>query len=333
MATTPDWETRIGRRIRLHDLHVFATVIQLGSISKAAVKLGVTQSAVSQMVADLEATLKVRLLDRSTRGVASTTFGDVLLRRSRAALDELHHGVEEISFLNNQTTGEVRVGCPESISSAVLPPIADLFFRQHPSAVLDVEHVNLGRLSLLLDRKIDLVIARGNRSFGAPEIPDEVDVRTLFEDELVVAAGPNNRWFNRRKIELADIVHERWILTEPGIWNHSVVTEAFAAQGLEVPNISMRTLSVHMRIQLIATGDFITTLPRSVLRLYADRFSLKALPVDFPARPWPVSIITLKHRTLSPIVHRFIRCAEDIAKAWAPPPRSRKSPFDVRSGS
>ena len=93
------------------------------------------------MVADLEATLKVRLLDRSTRGVASTTFGDVLLRRSRAALDELRHGMEEISFLNNQTTGEVRVGCPESISSAVLPPIANLFFRQHPSAVLDVEHI------------------------------------------------------------------------------------------------------------------------------------------------------------------------------------------------
>ena len=101
---------------------------------------------------------------------------------------------------------------------------------------------------------------------------------------------------------------------------------AFAAHGLEVPNISMRTLSVHMRIQLIATGDFITTLPRSVLRLYAARLSLKALAVDFPARPWPVSIITLKHRLLSPIVHRFIRCAEDVAKEIDGQPRSRKSP-------
>ena len=87
------------------------------------------------MVADLEATLQVRLLDRSTRGVASTVFGDVLLRRGRAALDELRQGMEEISFLSNQTTGEVRVGCPESISSAVLPRIANLFFRQYPRAV------------------------------------------------------------------------------------------------------------------------------------------------------------------------------------------------------
>jgi DNA-binding transcriptional LysR family regulator len=321
-----NWEARIGRRIRLHDLHAFATVVQSGSISKAAVTLGVTQSAVSQMIADLEATLRVRLLDRSTRGVASTLFGDVLLRRSRAALDELRHGVEEISFLSDQTTGEVRVGCPESISSAVLPPIARLFFRKYPRAVLDVEHVNLGQLSLLLNRKIDLVIARGSRDFGGQEIPDEVDVRTLFEDELVVTVGPNSRWFNRRKIELADIVHERWILTEPGIFNHLLIAEAFAAHGLEMPSISMRTLSVHMRIQLIATTDFVTTLPRSVLRLYAERFSLKALPIDFPARPWPVSIITLKHRLMSPIVDRFIRCADDVAKGMENWPRSRKSP-------
>ena len=77
----------------------------------------------------------------------------------------------------------------------------------------------------------------------------------------------------------------------------------------------MRTLSVHLRTILIATGDFITTLPRSVLHLYADRFGLKALPVEFPARPWPVSIITLKNRTLSPLAEKFIECAYEIAKS------------------
>ena len=81
------------------------------------------------------------------------------------------------------------------------------------------------------------------------------------------------------------------------------------------PDIRMRTLSVHLRTNLIATGDFITTLPRSVLHLYADRFGLRALPVDFPARPWPVSIIMLKNRTLSPLAEKFIECAYEIAKS------------------
>ena len=126
-----------------------------------------------------------------------------------------------------------------------------------------------------------------------------------------------------RKIDLADLINERWILTVPGVWNHMLVSEAFRARGLDMPNISMRTISVHLRTNLIATGDFITTLPRSVLHLYANRFSLKVLPIDFPARPWPVSIITVKNRTLSPVAERFIECAYEASKSIAAGPRKR----------
>jgi len=323
MAKTPDWESRIGRRVRLHDLHALSVVVQSGSMAKAAKELGVTQSAVSQMVADLEAALRVRLLDRSTRGVVATIYGSVLIKRSRAALDELRNGLQEIESLTDHATGQVRIGCPESISSAVLPSIAELFFKRYPRAVLDVDDVNFGMLAPLLDRKIDLVIARGGRGFAEQDVSDDLNVETLFEDELVVAAGPQSRWFNSRKIDLADLINERWILTVPGVWNHMLVLEAFRARGLDMPNISMRTISVHLRTNLIATGDFITTLPRSVLHLYANRFSLKVLPIDFPARPWPVSIITVKNRTLSPVAERFIECAYEAAKSVAAGPRKR----------
>jgi DNA-binding transcriptional LysR family regulator len=328
MASAADWELRIGRRVRLRDLHALSAVIQSGSMAKAAKELGVTQSAVSQMIADLEAALRVRLLDRSPRGVVATIYGDILLKRSRAALDELKHGIEEIEFITDHATGLVRVGCPESISSAVLPPIAELFLQRFPRASLDVDDVNFGALSPLLDRNIDLVIARGGRGFSDQIIPDELDVQTLFEDELVIAAGPKSRWFNRRKIDLADLVNERWILTAPGIWNHMLVSEAFQARGLAIPTIPMRTLSVHLRTNLIASGDFITTLPRSVLHLYAARLGLKTLPIDFPARPWPVSIITLKNRTLSPLAEKFIECAYEIAKAIAAPTAHRRKRSD-----
>ena len=323
MTKTPGWESRIGRRVRLHDLHALSVVVQSGSMAKAAKELGVTQSAVSQMVADLEAALRVRLLDRSTRGVVATIYGSVLIKRSRAALDELRNGLQEIESLTDHATGQVRIGCPESISSAVLPSIAELFFKRYPRAVLDVDDVNFGMLAPLLDRKIDLVIARGGRGFAEQDVSDDLNVETLFEDELVVAAGPQSRWFNSRKIDLADLINERWILTVPGVWNHMLVSEAFRARGLDMPNISMRTISVHLRTNLIATGDFITTLPRSVLHLYANRFSLKVLPIDFPARPWPVSIITVKNRTLSPVAERFIECAYEAAKSVAAGPRKR----------
>lgn len=68
---------------------------------------------------------------------------------------------------------------------------------------------------------------------------------------------------------------------------------------------------------MLASGQFITALPRSVLRLHAERFALRALRVDMPARPWPVTIVTLKNRTLSPVVENFIDCARKVRQDFA----------------
>jgi DNA-binding transcriptional LysR family regulator len=76
-----DWESQIGRRLRLRDLHVFSTVIQRGSMAKAARQLGVSQPAVSEVIADLEHALGVRLVDRSAQGVTATIYGNALLIR------------------------------------------------------------------------------------------------------------------------------------------------------------------------------------------------------------------------------------------------------------
>src|SRR5262245_22139202 len=72
MARKIDWESQIGRRLRLRDLHVFFTVVQRGSMAKAAAHLGVSQPAVSEVIADLEHALGVRLLDRNSQGVEPT---------------------------------------------------------------------------------------------------------------------------------------------------------------------------------------------------------------------------------------------------------------------
>src|SRR5262245_7910596 len=74
-----DWESQIGRRLRLRDLHVFYTVVQHHSMAKAAVQLGVSQPAVSEVISDLEHALGVRLFDRSTQGVEPTMYGNALL--------------------------------------------------------------------------------------------------------------------------------------------------------------------------------------------------------------------------------------------------------------
>src|SRR5260370_17642778 len=96
MATSLEhWETRIGRRLRLRDLHVLLTVVQCGSMAKAAQRLAISQPAISKAIADLESTLHVRLLDRGPRGVGPPLYGSTLFRRGLAVFDELPHGVAE----------------------------------------------------------------------------------------------------------------------------------------------------------------------------------------------------------------------------------------------
>jgi len=311
-----DWESQIGRRLKLRDLHAFFTAVQRGSMSKAAQQLGVSQPAVSEAIADLEHALGVRLLDRRPQGVEPTMYGGALLRRSAAVFDELKQGIRDIEFLADPTAGELKIGCPEAIA-AILPPILESFSRQYPRVVLHVDPVNTATLELpgLRERKFDLVVAlllltpRVDDGLG-----DDLNVEVLFDDHLVVAAGMRSRWAHRRKIDLAELVNEPWILATPDTGPYRIVSEALRARGLGAPRISLMTLSVHLRTNMLASGHFITTFPNSVARLHADRFSLKVLPVDLPARPWPVAIVTLKNRTLSPGVERFIAHVRDFTR-------------------
>jgi DNA-binding transcriptional LysR family regulator len=109
------WTDRIGRRLKLSDLHLFITVAEMGSMGKAAERLAISQPAVSKAIADLEHTLGVRLLDRTAAGVMPTAYGRALLKRSVGAFDELRQGIKDMEFLADPTVGEVRIGCPEAI--------------------------------------------------------------------------------------------------------------------------------------------------------------------------------------------------------------------------
>jgi DNA-binding transcriptional LysR family regulator len=113
----------------------------------------------------------------------------------------------------------------------------------------------------------------------------------------------------RRRIDLAELVNEAWVVAPPYTWNHRRLAEAFEARGLDMPKASLVTLSVHIVRELLANGEYITAFPSSWVRFNA----LKILPVDLPLRPWPVAILTLKNRTLSPVVERFSGGIADIS--------------------
>src|SRR3977135_1475682 len=131
MGKALDWESRIGRRVRLRDLPILFAGIQNRSRAKAGAHLGMSQPAVSQAIAAIEHALHVPLLDRTSKGVTPTIYGSALLRRGSAAFDELRLGVQEIENLADPATGDVRIAATESIGAGILPPVIESLLQRH----------------------------------------------------------------------------------------------------------------------------------------------------------------------------------------------------------
>src|SRR6478752_1580576 len=126
---------RIGRPIKLQDLHVLMAVVQTGSMNKAAVLLNTGQSAISRSIAELEHTIGVRLLDRNPQGVEPTRYGRALLDGGAAVFDDLRQALKNIEFLADPTAGEVRIGSTPLLAASFIPAVIDRLSRRYPRVV------------------------------------------------------------------------------------------------------------------------------------------------------------------------------------------------------
>ena len=259
----------------------------------------------------------VRLLDRSPQGVEATNYGRALLKRSIAVFDELKQSVRDIEFLADPTTGQISIACSSAIAFTLIPHVIERFVKGYPRVVLQFDEVASASATRnfpeLRDRKYDLILTRGLLLPTKEQSSDDLNVETLFDDPLVIAAGIQSKWAaRRRKIDLAELVNTAaWIMQPPRTWNYQHLAEVFHARGLPMPKAGMETLSMPVITHFLASGQFIAAMPKSVVHFN----SLKVLPVDFPAHPWPVNVVTLRNRTLSPVVARFIECAREVAKS------------------
>jgi DNA-binding transcriptional LysR family regulator len=302
---------RIGRRMKLNDLHVLMTVVQAGSMNKAAMLLNTTQPAVSRSIGELERTVGVRLLDRGPQGVEPTNYGRVLLDGGAAVFDDLRQTLKSIEFLADPTAGEVRIGCNPFLAASFVSAVVDRLSRRYPRIVFHLVTAYVETLHReLRERNVDLLITRRS----GPVADERLGYEFLFDNSYVVAAGVQSPWVRRRRIELAELVNELWVLPPPESTLGSVAMEAFRASGLDYPRTTVVTEPAEVRISLLATGRFLSIFPASVLRFSTMRTELKVLPVKQAFARVPVGIVTLKNRTLSPLAQLFIDTAREVAK-------------------
>ncbi len=249
------WDERIGRRIKLRDLHVLLATIESGSMARAAQRLSISQPVVSKTISALEDLLGLRLLDRTPQGIEPTAYGRALLACGTAVFDDLRRGVKEMEFLADPTRGQLNVGGAGPFIDGLIPAVVARIAERYPRIEFRVVESDAETLCRLLrERKIDLAVCR------PPEAMDKNDfaAECLFEETMIVIASLESPWSARRSINLTDLLGEPWTLPEPDNVATSFIADTFSVARLKPPRPRVVSNSVAVRMRLVETGKFLS---------------------------------------------------------------------------
>ena len=303
---------QIARRLRLKDLYTLQAVAELGSMAEASRHLALSQPAISKAIADMEHTVRAVLLDRSSRGVELTDCGQLLLGRARTIFDEMRQGVADIAAMSDPTCGEIRIGTTEPLT-VVLSEIIGHLSRKYPRISYVVTISDGDTLDRdLRERKLDVLLRRWVPTLVA----DDLVVEVLFESLLGVLAGRNHPLLRRKRLELAELVDERWALSPPDSFLGRVVVDVFRRRGLPLPAAVVTTVSIYMRLTLLASGKFISVLPLTMLRHPSSSAWLRAVDTDLADTAAPIALITMKKRRASGPQRLFQQASLEVCKAF-----------------
>jgi DNA-binding transcriptional LysR family regulator len=308
-----DEVARVERRVSLRDLRVLMSVVQTGSMGKTARVLATSQPAVSRSISDLEHALGVRLLDRTAQGVEPTLYGRALLKRGVAVFDELSQGLKDIRFLADPTDGDLAVAASIAIAEGLLCSVIGRLRRRHPRFTFQVHATDTATAyRALLERTVDLAVVH----IVEPPDADLMNVQTLLHDPHVVVAGAHNPLTRRRRISLQELAAGPWVLPIRNQPYGAIVSEAFRAHGLQVPP-ALVSSTLPLRTALLMTGPYLSMVPRIVVHFPPKDRLLRALPIELPTTVRPLALVTLKNRTLNPLVHLFADQVRDAARPLA----------------
>jgi DNA-binding transcriptional LysR family regulator len=227
--------------------------------------------------------------------------------------DEIRQGVTDIEQLKDPTRGTIRIGSTEPVIGVVAEIISGLV-RKYPRVVHEVMVSDLDSLLVQLrERTLDLLVSRWLPPINA----DDLAVTTMFNSPLAVMAAETHPLLRRKKLTLAELSDEKWTLSPSDSFLGRIVAEMFYSRNLPLPPTAVTTISVHMRLNLLATGDFLTVLPLQMMQYPTNKAWLRALDVDLHDSVQPIASVTLKRRRPGTTLALFTNEAVEVSERMA----------------
>lgn len=300
--------------MELRDIEYFAVIAEHGHLGRAAEDLGLGQPALSISLRRLEKAAGAKLVRRTPKGVELTAVGSAVLahvQRLRLARIDL---AREVSDLARGQVGHLRVGTNPAIANSLLPDACSTLLKHAPKATLNVS-IAASTDALLLDMRkgeLDVVI-------NVAHVPREGIVREpLWDDEFVVYASVRHRLARRKRVELADLVHERWASTAAsGFLGWNSLRRTFEERGLPAPQFALVSDSSALNRRMIASSELLGIASRLSVEPDVENLGLKIISVTDMKWMRPVAAMYRKDGYLSPVAKRFIGILQTMAKAIA----------------
>ncbi|PZD96284.1 LysR family transcriptional regulator [Paenibacillus sambharensis] len=279
---------------------VFYLTAQLGSLSKAAKALYITQPSVSHAIKQLEEGFGLELFSRTSKGVVLTKEGQVLHSYVEQAFNFLSLAEDKMAELKNLEGGELRIGGSDSLCKHYLLPYLEVFHAQHPNVKIHLVHGTTPEIvSYLKEGKIDLGVVR----MPVNDIQLEVREGILIQDCFV--AGSKYRELSGQVLSLEKLLDYPIILFSRNSHSRYAITGLFRDHGLVLaPEFELG--SVDLLIEFAKTGLGISYVTKQFVRKELEEESLFEIKLDVPIPQSRVGIITLKNMPLTSAASAFI---------------------------
>lgn len=286
-------------------LEVFAVLAKVGSFSRAAAALGITQSAVSHALKQLETELGVCLVRRAGSAPALTDVGTRLLQRANDILQQKEALQQEADHERGIARGTLRIASFGATSSLhLLPPLLEKFARQHPLVEVQIdEQTDCTVIQWLLERRVEL---------GFVVLPDErFEVVPLAQDELVAVLPESHALAGRTAITAMDFHGLPFIRTAAGSGRH--IDQFLAAHGAQ-PRTLFRLEQLASMLGFVARGHALAIAARLALPDAPPGIVYRSLA---PPRVRMTALAALNFERLSPAAQAFVALAKSQARNMA----------------
>jgi DNA-binding transcriptional LysR family regulator len=278
-------------------------------LSRAASATGLTQSAASKLLRQLETALDVKLFERHARGVTPTRYGEILLRHARLALSELALAHEGIFALKSGACGKAAVGTVNHPGTSLIPMAVARMKQRHAGIVINVD-VDSSRhlVQRLLQGSLDIVLGQELDPKGA----DEVVYEPLGGDEPhAIIASARHPLAGRKDLQLEDLIEQPWILPPAG----------------SLPTNIVETTALPVITALLQQSNMVTALPEEAVRSSCEAGHLTVLLGGLPLGVGAFGLITRRNHKLSQAAQLMLSTLRELA----PQIYDRRSPVRLQA--